>query len=354
MKSNLKFFNNSKYLPVDNFFYNVLYNKNFGYYNLKQPFGNSGDYVTSPTISNLFSEMIAIWIISTWEKIGKPKILNIVELGPGDGSLTKTILNISKKFPEFDNAKNLHLYEISNFLKKLQKKNIMSKDVKWIRNFDKIKNGPIIFFGNEFFDAIPIKQFKRKKNLLHEKYLFLNKNYQIKEIFKKAAYQDIKKINSYKTFKNLKFIEYPKSGLIELQKIINKIEKSKGCLLLIDYGYTKSNNKNTLQSVFKHKKNFIFNNLGKADVTSHVNFKLLEEFFLKNKLSIKKTVTQRLFLQNMGIKERANIIAKKMNFREQSNIYLRLKRLLSPNLMGNLFKVILAHNFKTDKYFGFN
>ncbi len=354
MKSNLKFFNNSKYLPVDNFFYNVLYNKNFGYYNLKQPFGNSGDYVTSPTISNLFSEMIAIWIISTWEKIGKPKKLNIVELGPGDGSLTKTILNISKKFPKFDNAKNLYLYEISNFLKKLQKKNIMSKDVKWIRNFDKIKNGPIIFFGNEFFDAIPIKQFKRKKNLLHEKYLFLNKNYQIKEIFKKAAYQDIKKINSYKTFKNLKFIEYPKSGLIELQKVINKIEKSKGCLLLIDYGYTKSNNKNTLQSVFKHKKNFIFNNLGKADVTSHVNFKLLEEFFLKNKLSIKKTVTQRLFLQNMGIKERANIIAKKMNFREQSNIYLRLKRLLSPNLMGNLFKVILAHNFKTDKYFGFN
>jgi len=354
MKSNSKFFKNSKYLPVDNFFYNVLYNKNFGYYNLKQPFGNFGDYVTSPTISNLFSEMIAIWIISTWEKIGKPKILNIVELGPGDGSLTKTILNISKKFPEFDNAKNLYLYEISNFLKKLQKKNIMSKDVKWVRNFDKIKNGPIIFFGNEFLDAIPIKQFKRKKNHLHEKYLFLNKNYQIKEIFKKAAYQDIKKINSYKTFKNLKFIEYPKSGLIELQKIINKIEKSKGCLLLIDYGYTKSNNKNTLQSVFKHKKNFIFNNLGKADVTSHVNFKLLEEFFLKNKLSIKKTVTQRLFLQNMGIKERANIIAKKKNFREQSNIYLRLKRLLSPNLMGNLFKVILAHNFKTDKYFGFN
>ena len=354
MKPNQIFFKKSKILPTDKFFRNVLYDKKFGYYTSQMPFGKNGDFITSPKISSIFSEIIAIWIVSSWETFGKPKNFNIVELGPGDGSLANTLLKTLKKFPEFNSIKNMFLLEKSVFLRKVQRKKISNKDVKWIDSLNKIKKGPIVFFGNEFFDAIPIKQFKRKKNLLHEKYLFLNKNYQIKEIFKKAAYQDIKKINSYKTFKNLKFIEYPKSGLIELQKVINKIEKSKGCLLLIDYGYTKSNNKNTLQSVFKHKKNFIFNNLGKADVTSHVNFKLLEEFFLKNKLSIKKTVTQRLFLQNMGIKERANIIAKKMNFREQSNIYLRLKRLLSPNLMGNLFKVILAHNFKTDKYFGFN
>ena len=96
------------------------------------------------------------------------------------------------------------------------------------------------------------------------------------------------------------------------------------------------------------------NNLGKADITSHVNFKLLKEFFTKNNLKIEKIITQQKFLKNMGIIERAEIIGKKMKFRDQSNMYLRLKRLLSPNLMGELFKVALAYNSKSRKFFGFN
>ena len=104
----------------------------------------------------------------------------------------------------------------------------------------------------------------------------------------------------------------------------------------------------------KHKKNDLLNNLGNADITSHVNFELLKEFFKKNNLKIKNIVTQQRFLENNGILQRAEILAKKMNFREQSNLYLRLKRLLDPKLMGNLFKVILAYNFKNDKFNGFN
>ena len=93
MKSNLKFFKKSKSLPVDRFFQNVLYDRKIGYYSSRQPFGEQGDFITAPKISNLFSEMIGIRIISTWELFGKPKIFNIVELGPGDGSLTKILLN---------------------------------------------------------------------------------------------------------------------------------------------------------------------------------------------------------------------------------------------------------------------
>ena len=81
MKSNLKFFKKKKTLPVDKFFESVLYDSKFGYYSTRQPFGSAGDFITSPKISSLFSEMIAIWIISTWELFGKPKSLNIVELG---------------------------------------------------------------------------------------------------------------------------------------------------------------------------------------------------------------------------------------------------------------------------------
>ena len=124
MKSNLKFFKNQKTLPVDKFFRNVLYNNRFGYYTSQLPFGKKGDFVTSPKISHLFSEMIAVWIVASWELFGKPKNFNIIELGPGDGSLTKVLLRSFKKFPEFNAIKKIFLYEESAFLKKIQKKNI--------------------------------------------------------------------------------------------------------------------------------------------------------------------------------------------------------------------------------------
>lgn len=104
MKSNSKFFNKKKSLPIDKFFQNVLYDKNNGYYATKQPFGGRWFYYSSK-ISNLFSEIIAIWIITAWQVFGKPKEFNVIELGPGDGSLTKVLLRVFKRFPEFNDAK---------------------------------------------------------------------------------------------------------------------------------------------------------------------------------------------------------------------------------------------------------
>tara|TARA_B100000902_G_scaffold192670_1_gene184086 strand:+ start:3459 stop:4523 length:1065 start_codon:yes stop_codon:yes gene_type:complete len=353
MKVNKIFFKNAKTLPVDKFFTNVLYDKKIGYYSSRIPFGEKGDFITSPKISNLFSEIIAIWIVSCWESCGKPKNFNIVELGPGDGSLTSILLRSFKNFPEFNSIKKVFLFEKSNYLKKIQKKKISERNVKWINNFNYIKKGPVIFFGNEFFDAIPIKQFKRVKNSIFEKNYTLNKNFEIKKIFKKASASNAKIIKSFKTLNKLKFIEFPKLGFYELKKITEKISKLNGCILLIDYGYLKPNNQNTLQSVMKHKKNNPLNNLGKSDVTAHVNFKLLSEFFSKNNLKIKDLLSQKEFLENMGIIERAKIISKKMKFTEQSDLYLRIQRLLSPRYMGELFKVILAYKFDNNNFAGF-
>ena len=352
MKTNKIFFKNSKILSVDQFFKNVLYDKKFGYYTSRIPIGEKGDFITSPKISSLFSEIIAIWIISSWETFGKPKNFNIVELGPGDGGLSRILLKSFKKFPEFNSIKQLFLYEESNFLKKIQRIKL-NKDVKWIKNLNEIKRGPVIFFGNEFFDAIPIKQFKKIKNKLFEKNFTLDKNYKIKEIFKKASFYDSKIIKSYKTLKKLKYIEFPKLGLEELKKMTDKISKLSGCILLIDYGYLKPSNQNTLQSVMKHRKNNLLSNLGSADITAQVNFKLLEEFFLKNNLKTKDLISQKKFLENMGILERAKILAKKMKFTEQSDLYLRMQRLLSPRYMGELFKVILAYKFDKNNFTGF-
>ncbi len=350
---NKNFFNNSKVLPVDKFIENVLYNKKIGYYSSKVSFGGSGDFITAPGISNLFSEMIGIWLVSTWETLGKPQKFNIVELGPGDGCLMKILLKTFKKFPKFYKATNIFLYEKSNLLKNLQKKNINSLKVKWTNNFANIKKGPVIFFGNEFFDAIPIKQFSRKKNILMEKYYLLNKKNKINIIYKKASSKDSLLIRNFKILKDLKFIEFPKLGFKELAKIIKKISKLEGGLLLIDYGYLTTKNKSTLQSVIKHKKNNLLDNLGNADITSLVNFNLLNEFFIKNDLKVKKIVSQKFFLEKMGIIERANSISQNMNFKEQSNLYLRLKRLLDEKFMGNLFKVIFTYKSKKDNFLGF-
>ena len=353
MNSNQKFFKKSKILNNDKFFRNVLYDKKFGYYTSQMPFGKNGDFITSPKISSIFSEIIAIWIVSSWKTFGKPKNFNIVELGPGDGSLANILLKSFKKFPEFNSIKNMFLLEKSIFLRKVQKKKILDKDVKWINNLDRIKKGPVVFFGNEFFDAIPIKQFKKIKNNIFEKYFSLEKNKNIKEIFTRASPASVKIIKSYKSLKNLKFIEFPQFGLQELKKINKKISKLGGCILMIDYGYLKPNNQNTLQSVMKHKKNRLLDNLGKADITAHVNFALLSEFFKKDGLKVKNVITQKQFLEKMGILERAQIMSNKMKFREQSDFYLRLKRLLGSNYMGDLFKVIMAYKSKNNNFAGF-
>ena len=105
--------------------------------------------------------------------------------------------------------------------------------------------------------------------------------------------------------------------------------------------------------IFLVNNNPIFKNLAKADITAHVNFALLKEFFLKNRLKVKNISTQKDFLSRLGINKRAEIISKKMKFSEQSNLYLRLKRLTGPSQMGDLFKVILAYKFDNDNFYGF-
>ena len=353
MMSNKNQFINSEALSVDEFFDRVLFDKKIGYYSSKIPFGSNGDFLTSPSISNVFSEIIGIWLISSWHTMGKPKKFNIVELGPGDGSLSKILIKSFKKFPEFNNIVKIFLYEKSKLLQKIQKKNIKNSRIKWVDNFAKIKEGPVIFFGNEFFDAIPIKQFLHKNKSIYEKYYIKNKNNKVREIYKKASLKNIAEINKFNTIKNLKFIEFPKLGLEELKKIIKKISTNTGGLLLIDYGYLEPPNKSTLQSVMNHKKNKLLHNLGKADVTSLVNFKLLKEHFAKNNLKVKKIVTQKYFLQKMGILNRANNLSKKMSFKEKSNLYFRLQRLLDMRLMGDLFKVIFTFKFKKNNFLGF-
>ena len=357
MKNSLKKFNIrlNKKIKVDDFINKALYKPQIGYYSHRIPFGKKGDFVTSPTISNLFSEIIAVWIISSWEILGKPKIFNLVELGPGDGSLSEVLVRTFKNFPTFNNSVRIFLYEKSKFLRKIQKKKVKGMKVKWINNFKKIKGGPIIFFGNEFFDAIPIKQFFYKDGDLFEKcYIFDGKV--LKETQCSPNTKDLINLKSFKVLKKLKFIEYPKLGFNELNRIVKKINCLSGGVLLIDYGYMGELNENTIQIVMKNRKihkNNLLKYFGKADITSLVNFSLLSEFFLKKKLNVKKIVSQKFFLERMGIIERAKILEKKMNKSQKKYMFTTLSRLLNKNSMGELFKVLFAFKSRNKKFFGF-
>ena len=353
MKSINKYFLKSKKIPIDKFIENVLYDKKYGYYSKKVPFGKNGDFVTSPEISFLFSEMLALWVVSLWEHLNKPKKFNIVELGPGSGKMNSTLIKVFKKFPDFFNSINIFLYEKSENLKKLQKKNLFDEKVRWIKDFDNIKSGPVIFLGNEFFDAIPIKQYKKVNNILYEKYVKLDNKSKIKLFLKKTNSKTIKELKKFNLIKNQSFIEFPKQGFKELDLITSAVKRLSGGLLLIDYGLLKQVSSDTLQSVKNHKKNILFNNIGNADITSLVNFDLLKTYFKKKALKRNNVVTQEYFLKKMGIINRAQILSKKMNFQEKSEIYYRLQRLINPKQMGKLFKVIFAFKLKKKFTMGF-
>jgi len=340
-------------LPLDKFIDLSLYHKKFGYYMKKNPFGKKGDFITAPNISRLFSEMLAIWIITFWQSLGSPKKFNLIELGSGNGEMMNVIIDTLKNFPIFFDACNFIIFEKSPRLIKIQKKKLLNNKIIWVQKFNSIKKNPSIFIANEFFDAIPIKQFRKKKNLWFEK--FINLNRQGKHFFfeKKTNIRKIEKKINFKMFQNQNFVEYSELGLNYLKDISKIIKKNSGGLLLIDYGYTDKKMKDTLQAVSNHKFANILNNIGNVDITHNISFNLFKNFVEKIGGLTSNLTTQKNFLIKMGIKQRAEIISKKEIFLKKADIYYRLNRLIDEKQMGSLFKVMLIKDKRNKFKFGF-
>ncbi len=340
---------NTNKLSLDKFINLSLYDKKFGYYMKKDPFGKKGDFITAPNISRLFSEMIAIWIISFWESLGSPKKFNLVELGAGNGEMMKVLIESFKNFPLFFKSSNFFIHEKSPTLIKIQKKKLKGAKIIWISKINKIKKSPTIFVANEFFDSLAIKQFKKKGSLWFEKYVnFENKK---KPFFyeKKINIKKIEKKIKFRISKNQNFIEFSELGFRYLKDISKQIKVNNGGLLLIDYGYSKSKMRNTLQGVINHKFANILEHLYKVDITHNINFNLFKNFIKKISGLDNILTTQKYFLTNMGIMKRAEIISKNQNFLKKADMLYRIKRLIDERQMGNLFKVMLIKN-KDNKF----
>ena len=340
-------------LSLDQFIEESLYNKKLGYYMKKDPFGGKGDFITAPNISILFSEMIAIWIISFWESLKCPKKFNLIELGAGNGEMMRVMINTFKKFPIFKKACNINILEKSTLLKKLQNKNIKDKDINWLKDINRLDDFPSIFIANEFFDALPIKQFIKRRNNWYERHVKLN-------ILKDSEYLDIpfnmekfeKKIKIKISYKQ-NFIEYSPLTMEYLKVITNKIKSNNGGILIIDYGYTDKILKNTLQAVSKHKYSNVLGVFGKSDITYNLSFDLLDQIVKKLGSLCSLITNQKEFLMKLGIMERAEILTKNMPFIKKASVYFRLKRLIDKSQMGNLFKVMFITNKKNKFKVGF-
>ena len=342
---------NTKIFSLDNFINQALYDSKKGFYMKKNPFGNKGDFITSPNISILFSEMLSIWTVAFWQNLKCPKKINLIELGSGNGQMIYDMLNSFKNFPEFYKSCKFFILEKSPYLIKIQKKKLKGFNIKWIKNINEIKSGQNIFVANEFFDALPFKQFFKINNKWTERFVISNK-------YNKKSFTNIdvniKKIEKqlgFKISKKQKIIEYSPLALKYLKNISKKINHKKGCLLIIDYGYLENKMKNTMISIRKHKITNALSKFGNTDITYKLNFKFLKKITNKLKLKCQAITSQRNFLMNLGIEQRAEILSRNLPFSKKADIYYRLKRLIDKNQMGDLFKVMLVTNkninFKT-------
>ena len=319
----------------------------------KDPFGIAGDFITSPNISRLFSEMIAIWTISFWESLGSPKKFNLIELGAGNGEMMKVMIESFKRFPSFISSCNIIIYEKSPNLIKKQKTNIKFKNIKWVANLKKINKLPNIFLANEFFDAIPIKQFLKDESIWFEKFVHISGDKKICFINKKTNIKSIEKKVNFKISEKQNFIEYSPLGLKYLTDILKSIKENKGGLLIIDYGYVAAKMKDTLQAIYKQKYSKVLKNIGKSDITHNINFYFFKKI-AKNFQELDVNLTsQKNFLINLGIQQRAEIIGKNKTFTEKADIFYRLKRLINKKEMGDLFKVMLIKNSNNNSQIGF-
>ena len=347
-------------ISISDFILEANLNSKFGYYNNNLPFGERKDYITSPEISQMFGELLALWSIDCWEKMGHPKKFSLVELGPGSGILMKDFLRVIKLNSKFvEKCNQIFLFEVSPFLKKIQKNNLkkidnkLLKKIKWIKSLDEIPELPFILIANEFFDALPIKQIQLTKTGWRERMVNYNKK---KNFF--ISYSNNPTVLERFLPKN---VECPKIGSIYeipfnmisfLENIFNKIKKIKSTCLIIDYAKNNSFG-NSLKSIKKQKIINPLKEIGSSDISTHVNFNLIKKTSTKFNLNIHGPVSQKKFLIKLGILYRAEILIRNANDRQKKILKRGLDFLINENKMGKIFNVISISNKKINNLIGF-
>lgn len=317
-----------------------------GYYMTRDPFGVKGDFTTAPEISQMFGEMIGVWVADTWIKMGSPSSFILLECGPGRGTLMSDLMRATQKVPNFQEACNIHLIETSPTLKEKQVQLLGQYDPIWHDDLKTLPNNmPVIIIGNEFIDALPVSVLKKTDTGWSEIGVDLDIN-------------DTICLHDFKLSDGLlqhtpKLLITPKEGEqveVSLERfgfvndLIKIIKKQKGVGLFVDYGFVHNVPGETLQAVKEHKPCNILDYPGEADLTAHVNFAEMSRQLLEEGMIVHGTVSQRFFLTRLGIDHRADVLHQNATKDQSEDIDRALQRLTGENTkaheMGNLFKVI--------------
>ena len=331
-------------ISIADFMKLALTDKKNGYYRKKMPLGSKGDFITSPDISQIFGEIIGVWILDLWIKLGKPKETQIVDLGGGRGTLLSDIKRV------LGNKISSYIFiDINVELIKLQKKAV--KDAIHFEKIEDIPNKPTIFIGNEFLDTFPINQF-----VLSDKYFKeVCVNYKNKKLIFSHHRTNLSRTLDKKTLNQIKvndILEINFESRKFIEKLSRFIKENNGGAIFFDYGYT-FNHGDTFQAVKDSKFVNPLDDPGNADLTAHVDFNDLYHQAKNSLVSVWGPDTQGTFLKKMGAIERLNALESISDDKTKQELRNGLDRLINTDEMGELFKVLAITSNKFPSPEGF-
>lgn len=336
-------------LTVAQFMEECLGHPRHGYYMTRDPLGVAGDFTTAPEISQMFGELLGLWTAVVWQSMGSPPTLHLVELGPGRGTLMADALRAGAKAPGFVEAVSMHLVETSPVLRARQKETLAAAhpglEPQWWNDLSQVPPGPMVVLANEFFDALPVRQFMRTADGWCERLVALNTETDslcFEQSPPRPAVDAIPPALASMPAGSL--VEVCPAGLRRAHTLARRLaaspEDAPGAALIIDYGHPTSAAGDTLQALRGHQYQHPLSEPGKADLTAHVDFQQLSEACAEAGAAVHGLREQGAFLKSLGIEARAAALAETASDEQRQEIGAAFDRLTGDEQMGKLFKVM--------------
>ncbi len=327
-----------------------LLDPKYGYYPTRDPLGSDGDFITAPEISQMFGEVLGLWVIQSWKDMGSPGSFNLVEMGPGRGIMMSDMLRAINLAPDCMENLTVYLIEASAALEAVQGKTLENSPapVYWVSSLDEVPLGPTVIIGNEYLDCLPIRQFIQTDRFAQiqgwrERVVILDPD--TDDLTFALSTEPVSEIvgatfpSAHIDAKNDELLEICPAAHQTLDAINDKFRMSPGRALFIDYGPEVTEFGDTLQALKRHEKVGVFSDPGNTDLTARVDFAALGEFAESLELPYMPTVPQHEFLSKLGIEMRAASLAKAKP-ESKAKIARQLERLTGEDHMGQLFKAI--------------
>jgi NADH dehydrogenase [ubiquinone] 1 alpha subcomplex assembly factor 7 len=315
-------------MPLDRYMALCLSHPIHGYYMTRDPLGRAGDFTTAPEISQIFGELIGVWCLNTWEMLGSPSQFALVELGPGRGTLMADLLRAAKAVPEFVEAAQVQLVETSPVLRAAQREKL-SCDVVWHETVESLPQLPSLIIANEFFDALPIRQFIVQQGKSFECFVGLADD---KLKMGLVPLADLNRPDG--------IYESSMASVVIAEQLGSHLQSHGGAALIIDYGHVKTAAGDTLQALKAHQFCNVLDHVGEADITAHVDFEALGHAFEAGGARAITPLTQGQFLNTMGLQMRVEKLSAKLQGDAKAEFRSAVERIAGDDQMGHLFKVL--------------